>query len=482
MTTELVQTKSKLMGALKPRLHTPWVGGESRVNEIIELAERIGQPLLDWQKLILTDMSAVDENNMFVKKSALFVCARQSGKSHMLRMRALAGLFCFNEQNILIMSSQRQMASKSLEIMAGIIERNDFLLSQVRGGTIEKAYRRTNGNERIILETGAEIKVVAATIDSSRGLTADMVWIDELRDVGVEALDASKSTTLTRPNSQRFYTSNAGHKDSVVLNEMRDRSLNKPPKTVGYYEYSAPDNCDIWDRSAWAAANPSLGTLITEDAVEEIIATSTYVAAMTETLCKWVGTDTSPWTPGSWEECADPDLIMNPGMYSMFAFDIEPHARRHASLVAGAILPDGRIGLSLVKTWESDRAIDELKIAVDIKNYCMEWMPKLVLYDKYTGQAIADRLHNSGVVVGDCSGSLFYTACSTFKDAIDNRRVVHGNQEALNEAMDNVAAKSNDSAWRIVRKKSSGSVAAPIGMAMLALHLTKPVSEAKVYV
>ena len=476
------KSQSKLMGAIRPRLHTPWVGGNSRVNEIIELAEKIGQPLLDWQKLILTDMCAVDENNMFVKKSSLFICARQSGKSHMLRMRALAGLFCFDEQNILIMSSQRQMASKSLEILAGIIERNDFLVSRVKGGNIEKAYRRTNGNERIILETGAEIKVVAATIDSSRGLTADMVWIDELRDVGVEALDASKSTTLTRPNSQRFYTSNAGHKDSIVLNEMRERSLLKPPKSVGYYEYSAPDNCDIWDRSAWAAANPSLGTLISETAIEEIISTSTYAAAMTETLCKWIGTDTSPWTPGSWEECADPELILSPGMYSMFAFDIEPHARRHAALVAGAILPDGRIGLSLVKTWESDRAIDELKIAVDIKNYCMEWMPKLVLYDKYTGQAIAERLHNSGVMVGDCSGSLFYTACSTFKDAIDNKRIVHGDQEALNEAMDNVAAKSNDSAWRIVRKKSSGSVAAPIGMAMLALHLTKPVSDAKVYV
>jgi phage terminase large subunit-like protein len=481
MTTELVQIKPPLMGAIRPRLHTPFVGGVSKVDQVIELAELIGQPLLEWQKLILTDMLAVDENGMFVKKSSLFICARQSGKSHMLRMRALAGLFCFNEQNILIMSSQRQMASKSLEMIAGIIERHDFLLAQVKGGTIERAYRRTNGNERIILETGAEIKVVAATIDSSRGLTADMVWIDELRDVGVEALDASKSTTLTRANSQRFYTSNAGHKLSTVLNEMRERSLNKPPKSVGYYEYSAPDNCDIWDRDAWAMANPSLGTLITETAIEEIISTSTYAAAMTETLCKWVGTETSPWTPGSWEDCADTEMVMAPGMYTMFAFDLEPHAKRHAALMAGSILPDGRVGLSLVKTWESDRAIDEFKIAVDIKAYCDQWLPKLVLFDKYTGQAIADRLHNSGVKVEDCSGVQFYNACSVFKDCIDNKRVVHGDQPGLNEAMDNVAAKSNDSSWRIIRKKSSGSVAAPISAAMLALHLSKPVSEAKVY-
>jgi phage terminase large subunit-like protein len=304
------------------------------------------------------------------------------------------------------------MASKSLEIMAGIIDRNEFLRREVKGGNIEKAYKRTNGNNRIILESGAEVRVVAATADSSRGLTADVVWIDELRHVGTEALDAVKSTTLTRPNSQRFYTSNAGFKDSHVLNDMRERSLNKPPKSVGYYEYSAHDGCDIWDRSAWAMANPSLGLLITEAAMEEIVATSDYSAVMTENLCKWVGTDLSPWTPNA---------------------------------------------------------------------YCDEWMPKQVLFDKYTGQAIADRLHNSGVKIEDCSGSQFYIACQTFKDYIDNKRVVHGDQEFLNESMDNVAAKSNDQAWRIIRKRSSGSVAAPISAAMLVMHLSKPMQEAKIY-
>jgi hypothetical protein len=172
----------KLTGAKLPRLHTPWVGGKSRVDEIAALADAIGQPLLGWQKTILKDMCSVDSKNMFIKKSSLMICARQSGKSHMMRMRVLAGLFCFGEMNILIMSSQRQMASKSLEIIAGIIERNPFLLAQVKDGNIDKAYKRTNGNERIILETGAEVKVVAATTDSARGLTADMVWDDELRE------------------------------------------------------------------------------------------------------------------------------------------------------------------------------------------------------------------------------------------------------------------------------------------------------------
>ena len=482
MTTAASKTKPKLLGALEPRLHTPWLKGESRGHEIAELAERIGQPLLPWQRLLLDDMSVVDENNMFIKKSSLVLLARQSGKSHMMRMRMLAGLFCFGEENILMMSSQRKMAIRSLEIMVMIVERNDFLLKQVKGGKIDTAWRRTTGNEGLHLENGNRIEVIAANSDSARGLTADVLWIDELREVGEAAMDASKSTTLTRPNSQRFYTSNAGSAESEVLIHMRERSMMKPPRSLGFYEYSAPENCDIWDRSAWAMANPSLGILISEEAVEETIATSTVVAARTETLCQFVNTGlTSPWTPGSWEDLADKDMQMNPGMTVMFAFDVDPHTRRSASLVAGALLPDGRIALQLLQTWESLIAVDELQIAVDIKKKADEWHPRLVLHDSYTTAAIAERLKNSGVAVEPVVGAQFYTACSTFKDAIDNKRVVHAGQEVLDQQMLNVASSSKDTGWRIVRKKSAGSVAGPIGLAMVTLHLSKPVSEAKVY-
>ena len=483
MSTAEIQTPPPLVGALYPRLHTPWLNTKTRGGEIAEMAEMIGQPLLPWQRLILDDMCAIDDKGMFIKKSALFCCARQSGKSHMMRMRMLAGLFLFGEQNILIMSSQRKMAIRSLEIMADIIDRNAFMVSQVKGGKIDTAWRRTNGNERIIMESGAQIEVVAANSDSSRGLSADVLWIDELREVNEAAMDASKSTTLTRPNSQRFYTSNAGTAESEVLNHMRERSMANPPKSLGFYEYSAPEHCDIWDRKAWAMANPSLGILISEEAVEETIATSTIIAARTETLCQWVSTGlTSPWTPGSWDDVADSELVMAPGMHTIFAFDVDPHTRRSASLVAGSILPDGRIGLALIKTWESQIAVDELKIAGDIQAFALQWHPKKILHDKYTTQAIADRLRMSGQVIEDCSGSQFYTACSIFKEAIDNKRVVHGGQEYLDTAMNNVAAKSNDQAWRMVRKKSMGSITAPIGMAMITMHLTKPVTEAKVYI
>jgi len=478
--TDKPKKPKPLRGALEPRLHSPWLKGKTRGDEIAQLAEQIGQPLLAWQKLILDDMCGVDKDGMFIRKTSLLLVSRQSGKSHLARMRVLAGLFCFGEKDILIMSSNRSMAMKSFNIMADIIERNDFLRVQLKDGDVKKGIRRTNGDERIILATGAQIEVAAATSDGARGRTCDFLWIDELREVSEVAMDAAKSVTIARKNSQRLFTSNAGSAFSTVLNDLHDRCLSYPPKSLGFYEYSAPAYCDIWDREAWALANPSLGYLITEEAIEETIATSSVATARTETLCQWISSESSPWTPNSWEDLADNELVMSVGAYTMFGLDID-HTKRSAALVCGQILPDGRIGLALVQTWESHIAVDELQIAVETKAWCDMYKPRLVLYDKYTSDVVANRLSNAGVMVEDCSGAQFYTACATFKEYIDNRRVVHQGQEILDTQMNNCAAKSNDSSWRIIRRKSAGSVAAPISLAMVVYNLSKPQSKPQIF-
>jgi len=480
MTTQ-TKRKKKLVGDLKPRLHSPWLKGKSRADEVIALAEKIGQPLLEWQKLILKDMLTVDNNNQFIKRSTLLLIARQSGKSHLARMRVLAGLFCFGEKDILMMSSNRSMALKSFNIIADIIERNDFLRVQLKNGDPKKGIRRTNGDERIILESGAQVEVVAATSDGARGRTADLLWIDELREVTEVAMDASKSVTLTRPNSQRLFTSNAGDAFSKVLNDLHEQCLNHPPKSLGFYEYSAPSFCDIWDRKAWAMANPSLGYLIPEEAIEETIATSTIEAARTETLCQWVSSISSPFTPGSWEDICDRSMEMTPGPLTVFAFDIDM-SRRNAALIAGQLLPDGRIGVALVQTWESQISVDELKIAVEIKGWCDLYKPRVVLYDRYTTLAVAERLQKSGVMVETIVGAEFYAACSTLKDQIDNKRVVHAGQDVLDQQMQNCGAKSTDSSWRLIRKASAGPIVGPIGLAMVVSRLSQPQSTPQIYI
>ena len=110
--TDKPKRSKPLRGAIKPRLHSPFLKGKTKGDQVAALAEQIGQPLLEWQRLIINDMCSVDKEDLFIRKSALLLIARQSGKSHLARMRALAGLFCFGEKDILIMSSNRSMAMK----------------------------------------------------------------------------------------------------------------------------------------------------------------------------------------------------------------------------------------------------------------------------------------------------------------------------------------------------------------------------------
>jgi hypothetical protein len=89
-------------------------------------------PLLPWQYHVLEDMLKIDSKGNFVRKSNLCLVARQAGKTHLARMRVLAGLFIFREKNILMMSSNRGMALTSFREIASMIESHDFLMCQVK--------------------------------------------------------------------------------------------------------------------------------------------------------------------------------------------------------------------------------------------------------------------------------------------------------------------------------------------------------------
>ena len=466
-------TKKRLVGATKPRLHSPLLKGKSRIEEVEQLAEAIQMPLLPWQRFVLEDMLKVDKDGLFVRKSSLLLVARQSGKTHLARMRILAGLFCFGERNILMMAQNRSMALATFREIAYTIESNEFLKKQM------KSIRFANGQESIELKNGARLDVVAATRDAPRGRTCDLLYIDEMREISEEGYRAAAPTTRARPNSQTLMTSNAGDAFSTVLNTLREKALSYPPESFGFYEYSAPQYCKINDRKAWAMANPAIGYTVTEEAIEESISTSSIESIRTETLCQWIDSLQSPWPHGVLEETTEKDLTLSVGAHTVFGFDVAPN-KRHASLVAGQLLPDGKIGIGILEMWSSQVSVDDLKIAADIKKWVDHFRPKLVCYDKYATATIAERLSNAGVPVEDVSGQRFYQACGDILDGLVNHRVIHNGQEEFIQQMNNCAAKSNDSAWRIVKRKSAGDISAPIGAAMVVHQLMKPQSTAKI--
>jgi phage terminase large subunit-like protein len=435
--------------------------------------------LMPYQKFVLNQMLMVNKKNQYRIKTALLLISRQNGKSHLGRVRIIWGMFYGGEKKLIIMSANRATSLMLFREIAWIIESTPELKAMT------KAIRYANGGERIELLNGATLDVISDNSSSPRGRTADFLWIDEIREISEDGYKAAVPVTRARANAQTFLTSNAGDHFSSVLNGLVERAKDYPPETFGYYEYSAPQYCKIDITSDWfwrnavAPSNPALGYIITKDSIEEAIATNPIEQTRTETLCQWIDSLQSPWPHGVLEETSDNTLEMSVGAYTVFAFDVSP-SRRNGSLVAGQLLPDGRIGIGILETYSSQMAIDELKMAASIKAWCDIYKPRLVCFDKYATQTIADRLTQSGVMCEDVSGQQFYKACGDLLEGLVNHRVVHNGQAELIQQMNNCAAKVNDSAWRIIKRKSAGDISAPIGLAMVVSKLMLPAPKPQI--
>jgi phage terminase large subunit-like protein len=480
MTTKPKKTQP-LRGATKPRVHSPLLKGKTRANEIIEMVERLKMDkLMPYQEFILKDMMMVDKKNNYRRKTSLLLISRQNGKSHLGRVRVIWGMFYGDEKKIIIMSANRATSLMLFREIAWIIESTPELKAMT------KVIRYANGGERIELLNGATLDVISDNSSSPRGRTADFLWIDEIREISEDGYKAAVPVTRARANAQTFLTSNAGDVFSNVLNSLVERAKEYPPETFGYYEYSAPQYCKIditldsfW-RDAVVPSNPALGYIITKESIEEAIATAATETTRTETLCQFVDSLQSPWPFGILEDTSDNTLEIAVGAYTIFGFDVSP-SRRNASLVAGQLLPDGRIGIGIMQTWSSQVAVDDLKIAAEIKGWCDLFHPRMVCYDKYATQSIADRLKQAGVMTEDVSGQQFYQACGDLLTGLVTNKVVHNGQAELIQQMNNCAAKVNDSAWRIVKRRSSGDISAPIGIAMVVSKLMLPAPKPQIY-
>jgi len=478
--TEKPKKKLPLRGATKPRVHTPLLKGPSRYQEVLDMVERLKMDkLMPYQEFVLKDMMSVDKKNNYRRKTSLLLISRQNGKSHLGRVRVIWGMFYGGEKKLIIMSANRATSLMLFREIAWVIESTPELKAMT------KAIRYANGGERIELLNGATLDIISDNSSSPRGRTADLLWIDEIREISEDGYKAAVPVTRARANAQTFLTSNAGDHFSSVLNGLVERAKDYPPETFGYYEYSAPQYCKIdirldsfW-RDAVAPSNPALGFIITKESIEEAIATNPIEQTRTETLCQWIDSLQSPWPHGILEETSDNSLEMSVGAYTVFGFDVSP-SRRNGSLVAGQLLPDGRIGIGILETYSSQMAIDELKMAAAIKGWCDIYKPRLVCFDKYATQTIADRLLQAGVMCEDVSGQQFYKACGDFLEGLVNHRVVHNGQAELIQQMNNCAAKVNDSAWRIIKRKSAGDISAPIGLAMCVSKLMLPAPKPQI--
>jgi len=463
-----------VIGSPTPRIFSsPVKGATTRAPEVVAFAESIGIHLMPWQINALGDM-LLEKDGRWVRKLIHLSLPRQQGKTELCKIMILAHLYLFGTKSVGMMSANREGCAQTFREIHYIIQANPVLMAKW-----DKTYS-SNGMQRMQFKDGGSIVVLSASDAAPRGRSIELFLVDELLNIDEDAWAAANFTTIAKPNAVVLTASSAGHKRSIVLNQMRDKAIADKTPSLGWLEWSALPSRKLSDRKGYIEAQPALGHTVSLETIEHQIATQDELKSRSELLNQFIGNIASPWPSGAWDSCKVDNLVFEPGASTFFAIYINPY-HRHAALVAAQIV-NNKVKLKCLQTWTAEAAIDDLTVASEINLHIQRFRPKMLLFDRYTTAGVAARLAHTGVPVMEISGQLFATACDEMLAAMTHNRIEHGAEYELTESINSCAMRVNDYGWRITRKKSAGEVAAAIAATMLVWYANKPQAIAAIYV
>ena len=430
-----------LLGTQKPQIqHLPAdVHSLAAAEDSVELAEAYGPPLDEAQKITLRAWMGTRSDGTWSASTACHAVARQNGKGDELQVRELFGLTQLGE-TIIHTAHEVPTAVNAFLRMVNTFEAYDDLRRLVRN------VRYANGEQGVILRSGAEIKYRARTGGAGRGFDdIALVVYDEAQHLKAEHLAASSPTTAVNPNSQKLLTGSPGLAFSEVWWSLRLDALRKKGGRFAYVEHTA-ERCSIdehgrfvsvkpdpTDRHAWAAANPAFGVRIAEEFFESQLRLLGPELFAREHLGVWDPLPEMLVQAGAkipadrWAESyteAAPQPV--PGEVAM-AYDVEVDGSFAAVSVATGSLSDGcveciehRPGVG----WLPTRMVELVRT----------WKPPKVLVDGGSGAAMAvlgdirealERANLSADVVEVMSSAQYRAACGSFVQAVIDGKVQH---------------------------------------------------------
>lgn len=494
------QPAPPLLGRAEPRLWTRplrELSPETSLGyEAIEFSEdMLGRPLFPWQKWLFIHTLelapgsyAWDEYPRLRFDTVIIEVARQNGKSYWLSTRALWRMFMWDlpsgEPPLVLGTAHKETAAQEIKDLASqAVKRSPKL----RGQHLHNY--TSNGNNFMLLSNGARYRVEAATDDGGRSLTVTDLLFDELRQQKTwDPWSAMSNTTNAIPDSQVIAVSNAGESKSVVLGSLRAQALKElatydehvaivgSPEgyagpTLGLFEYSAPEDCDIWDRTGWSYSNPSLNHLgpggkptITED----MIASKARLVGLpgegipehkfrTEVLCQWVNVAAEPtFPPDAVTSCTDDDSMIAEGSPIYVAMDIS-HDRSRGYLAIAGWREDGIPHVEIIQERAgTEWIVDTLKSGLTFKHSGV-----VVQGRGAPASALIPYLEQNDVTVVKCEGSDLPASCGQFDDRVRNGSVRFRDDSSLIPALSETLRKSLGEVW-VWNRKDSPVDAAPL--------------------
>lgn len=493
-----------LLGSTTPRLATaPLVTGPpgpcgcgcaltpatSKGFEAVEFAQSVlGIELLPWQRYFLIHCLELRPDGMFRFRKVICLVARQNGKTTICKILALWFLYVRGSKLVLGAAQALNIAREAWQGAVDLAKEHDELDDEIDN------VRYANGEQCLKLISGGRYMITAATRGAGRGLSVDgLLLLDELREQrDWAAWGALSKTVNAKPQALIVGISNQGDDESVVLNSLRSSALKESDPRTGIFEWSAPPSARLDDPQAWAMANPGLGHTISAEDIASQCATDPAPVFKTEVLCQRVDALDAAIDPQGWTACADSELTLEPAKRQVCVGVEVAYDDGHVTAVAAAPLGDGRYGTEVLDAWNSTA---EARVA--LRELFGRLQPRAVgWFSQGPGTVLGpdlQSLHDDAVI-----GSKMYLmederrpeapglvkvepvpACEGLADLVDNRLLVHSDDQLVNAHVAASVRKDQGDGWRFARRGAGRNDAAYATAA--AVHLARTVPPVEDY-
>jgi hypothetical protein len=478
------QAYSGLGGVQTPRIHSKLNDLPSKGQEMIDFATELGINLMEWQRFVCIHGHKIREDGRWAHSELGLIMARQQGKSTLMMLRILTGMFVWGEGLQLASAHRLTTSLETFRQIVGLIETNPKLEKEV------KKIRWQHGAEEIEL-FGNRRFVVKAANNAARGLSKpETIHLDELREYKDEdAWSSMRYSMMAAKNPQVWIYSSAGDQHSVILNKLRERALSSATTNdpIGWFEWSAEPDASIllpsgeMNWSAFAQANPSLGITIHPDNLKAVINDPPDIVR-TEVLAQWVDTINSAIDAQKWAMCQIDPIPLDPEQPTWLGLDLSPD-RKFGALVAAQKLSGERFYIQLLHTWSNDYSLNDLAVANDIAPYVRKYNTQTVAFSKRTSMAVASRLASAGIQTTDMDGAIYAESCDRWLGAINSHRLQHSGQEELTQQTLSAAKLPfGDGSWIIGRRASRVAVCASVASALVTYFATQPETETDIQI
>ena len=469
--------ETEIKGITEPRLETPDLKFESEGDEFIEFCKRIDFPLLPWQEYLAKRMLQKKPDGRWAHSEIGIVLARQQGKSTFMSLLILWKMYEKGEKLQVATAHKLTTSSEIFYKIDQIIQSTPELLER-----FAKKFE-SKGSQEIRLKTG-ERYLVRANNSAARGIASvDTIYMDEIREYqNMDVWSSMRYTQMSSKNPMVIVLSNAGDQHSIVLNKLRERAMAAiagANDSIGWFEWSAHPDTPVDDSPKfWEGArqaNPSLGYTVHPDNLRAVLHDDESIVR-TEVLCQWVSVVNPAINPSAWASCFSDLAKLDKNQNTWMAIDLSPD-RKAAALVAAQRLGD-KFVVALLETYTNPVNIDDKQMANSIAEWIRKYPTETVAYSRQTSGAVAARLAPAGISTTPIDGALYGQACDEMLSAITSQRLLHANQQELNQqVLSAVRLPFNDGGWYLGRKASNAVICSVVAMAMVSHFATRPDTE-----